>query len=278
MFQWGPDSELNEVESIEDRYAELGPAVLQPEIFRATTAKEAYREYVARLVAGYPGDALQDWLRGEAAAAQLVSPADVVSYRVTRGDPQFILNQMRVLFRLSTNVQTIYFSCHGTLNELSFNSELSSTIAFADFGGALGELRQDFVTLVLGCCYGLNEHSALLGHIPSKIYEIFAFTGKPRAPDVASLMLGVLMNESSLYAQVSSANRLCFGAGVPLDETDVAIARLGECIDVFLDAFAGDPTAYVRGAADGVSVRWLRRVEYDGRLVWQGKTIPLRNR
>jgi len=277
MFQWCPSGELNELESIEDRYVELGPSALQPELFRLTSAEGAFREYAARIVAGYPGDALQDWLRGEELAARLVSTSDIASYRVTDRNPGLLLELLRSIARLHTNPQTLYFSCHGTVNELSFDRNLSSTLSFADFAGALGELRLDSVTLVLGCCYGLNEQSALLAQLPSQILEVYAFTGEPLASDVASLMLGVLIDDSSRFALASGANRQHFGEGVPGREAEETAIRLGAVIDTLLDAFSANPTAHVRGSG-GVGVRWLKRVEYEGHSVWQGRTIPLRNR
>ena len=277
MFQWSPECELNELESIEDRHDELAPAALQPEVFQATASEEAFREYAARQIAQYPGDALQDWCRGEEAAAKLVDPADVASFRVIDSDPQAVVGLMKSLFRVMTNAQTVYFSCHGTVDTLAFDVDMTSTLSFADFGTALASLKQDCVTLVLGCCYGLNEQSTILKHIPSQVAEIFAFTGKPLGSDVASLMLGVLLDQSSIFAQASAANHAHFGEGDPFSESDTAAAQLGAAIDKLLDAFEAHPAAHVRGTG-GVGIRWLQRVEYGGTSVWQGRTIPLRDR
>lgn len=61
MIQWGAANELNELESIEDRFAELSVPILYGAVYREVVANEAFRESVVRRAMGYEGDELQDW-------------------------------------------------------------------------------------------------------------------------------------------------------------------------------------------------------------------------
>lgn len=275
MFQWSPSTELNELESIEDRFNDLGPAIVHPEELRAATAGEAFRESIVRERVGYPGDAIQDWLLAEAKVTTTFQTHDIASFRMTEPDGSLLIAQLGSLLETWDNAQTLYFSCHGTRDLLSFDDGLTSVLSFQDFGSALSRLRQDCVTLVLGCCYGLNHHSAVLPHIPEQISEIYGFTGTPRSSDVASLMLGVLLDQARLFRNISDLNTSTCGTGVHFDdEWDAAAARMGAVLDRILDTFQEDPSQHVRGMG-GVGVRWLRRVDYNDQSVWQGRTIPL---
>jgi hypothetical protein len=238
---------------------------------------EAYREWVVRKHIGYVGDALQDWLRAETKVAAQLDTHDIVSLRISEPSPTALIEQIGCLFRLGRSVQTVYFSCHGTIELLSYDRPLTTSLTFEEFGLALSALLQDCVTLVLGCCHGLDEHSTLLSHIPDQVSEIYGFTREPKSFDVASLMLGVLLDQARCYQEMSNANTTTFGGGISESELDAAASRFGADIDHILDHFIETPDKYVR-EADGFGIRWLKRVNYGERSVWQGRTIPLRDR
>ncbi len=277
MIQWGPPGEPNELESIEDRLGDYCPQVLHPRDYRSRTENEAFREWVVRQHVGYDGDALQDWLRAESVVLPQIETHDIVSLRVTDAAGATLIARLTSLLTLVAAPQVVYFSCHGTVEQLSFDQALTSRLSFQDFGTALSGLREDCVSLVLGCCHGLDEQSTILEHIPSQVCDVYGFTREPSCFDVASLMLGVLLDGARLFREVSDANTATFAEGVLLSDFDKAAAQFGTELDQILDQFAEDPSAHVRGE-DGVGIRWLKRVEYDGRSVWQGRTIPLRNR
>lgn len=277
MIQWGPQGESNELESIEDRLGDHCPQVLHPRDFRSRTENEAFREWIVRQHVGYDGDALQDWLRAETVVLPQMETHDIVSLRVTDPSSAALIEQFTSALRLVAAPQVVYFSCHGTVEQLSFDRNLTSRLSFQEFGTALSGLREDRVSLVLGCCHGLDDQSTILEHIPAQVCEVYGFTREPSCFDVASLMLGVLLDGARLFRECSDANTATFAEGVPLSDLDRAAAELGAALDQILDQFEEDPSAHVRGA-DGVGIRWLKRVEYNGQYVWQGRTIPLRNR
>jgi hypothetical protein len=195
MIQWGPPTDPNELESVEDRFSDYAPWILHPREMTELVETEAYREWVVRQHIGYVENTLQDWLRAETKVAPQLDTHDIVSLRIPEPSAVALIEQMGCLFRLARNVQTVYFSCHGTVEVLSYDRPLSASLTFEEFGHALSELLQDCVTLVLGCCHGLDEHSTLLSHIPDQVSEIYGFTREPKSFDVASLMLGVLLDQ-----------------------------------------------------------------------------------
>ncbi len=277
MVQWGPDDELNELESIEDRFADLAPAILHGAAYHDAVRDEAFREFIVRRSLGYHGDAVQDWLRAEERARASFLITNIASVRTTASSATTFHDQLSALLGMWSNPQTLYVSCHGTPDALARDRAGRTTYSFADFGKALTHLPSDCVSLVLGACHALSPTSPMLEHLPAQISSVYGFTGTPAAVDVASLMLGVLHEDTQLFSDLSNENSRCTAGGVPLDQFERLLMDIQAAFAARIDAHQDHPARHVRGDG-GVSIRALRRVEYEeGRSCWQGSTIPLRD-
>lgn len=220
--------------------------------------------------------------RYEELAAEHFAKGEVPSIstgRFTIGNTDDFSQHVRSALSAWANPQTLYFSSHGNLRHLSFDSASSATLSFEALGEILRDCLQEdaYLTLVLGSCKGLHPDSALLSHLPNSVREVYGFTGKPRPQDVAHLLVGVLIDQSRIYNEYRAANKAAFGSGVSGDAAiSTAIQALNAMWDKIDDAFQENPTKFV-SSPQGTSVRVMKRVEYDeGGSSWQGYEIRLK--
>jgi hypothetical protein len=275
MIQWGAANELNELESIEDRFAELSVPILHGAVYREVVANEAFRESVVRRAMGYEGDELQDWTRAEESVRHRFESHDIASVRLTQPSPTVFQNQLTALISMWANPQTLYISCHGTPTTLAFDRAGGSRLPFHELGKALSCLSSDCVTLVLGACHALDPTSSLLQHIPDQVSRVYGFVGTPAAMDVASLMLSILHQDAQLFSDLSNESSTLTRGGVSWETFERILKSLEVTFEQRIDDEQDHPARHVRGLG-GVGIRALRRVEYDdGRTSWQGPTIWL---
>jgi hypothetical protein len=278
-IQWGPPSEKDELAIIEEEFAKLAPKALSPSAMYKITQNEAFREYLARVTDGYAGDAIQDWLRGEEIARKQIPIPDISSFRFTDQNVESFRSYLEAILTIWQNPQALYFSCHGNGERFSYDSNESSTLSFdclTDiFRNAFSRDPDNAVTLVLGCCYGLDERSNLLSLLPDQIVEVYGFTHKPMSTDVAKLFVSILLNDEELFYQYSSANKGIYGSGVRGDGILDALVQIRNDFEQITDNFKESPTRLIDGET-GVAVRMMKRVRYDDNgFSWQGRSIPL---
>lgn len=203
---------------------------------------------------------------GHGRAATDIVP-DVVSITLDQPQPAIFLQRVEDTLRDKSNVQIIYVSAHGLNGRVLFGADGAASMSYEELGEALGKglNASDLVAAIFAMCEaGGADEQVLLTSLPPSIHEVYAFTGKPLAKDVAALLAGVLVDEMRLFEKLHQENEAIFGCGVREKDLAAAIQAVKGAFDSVLKVHDPEAEHYVANG-DG---RFVRHYARDEAGVW----------
>jgi hypothetical protein len=193
----------------------------------------------------------------------------IAHLRLEKSDVKVMSAKLTAFISAHSNLQVIYFSCHGNSTSLVFAKSDGSEISYVDFVTILRRAFRDHgnVHIVLGSCEAMSALPHVETLMPPAVCAVSGFTCCPSPNDVAGLIASIIQDDVTLIENLTEAKQAVCRTGIPFDKFGEVIERC----KVILDQHTEDPSREVLGIGGGAIVQATRDPETG---CWCRRTWP----